>query len=156
MSVICLFFVLGLQAQTTVLSQSFYSLSNNDDFTEISSYENWTFENCYARKNYNLRVGSSSALGSVTSPALGVEGNVVLLIKTGFIVSGAKFQVSVVGSGTVSSTEYTVVTGDTYRPSAILIKGCMPSTRIVVEGTNGRFYITLIPQHFSLTIFISS
>ena len=128
-------------AQTTVLSQSFYSLNSENLFKEISSYENWTFNNCYARKDYYLRVGSSSSIGKVTSPTLGVEGNVVLLIKTGFIVSGAKFKVSIVGMGTAASKDYTVEEGESYRPSAILIKGCLPSTRIVIEGISGRFYL---------------
>ena len=70
-----------------------------------------------------MRVGSSSSIGKVTSPTLGVEGNVVLLIKTGCIVSGAKFKVSIVGMGTAASKDYTVEEGESYRPSAILIKG---------------------------------
>ena len=128
-------------AQTTVLSQLFKNMNNAADFTDISSFEGWTFENCDANKDTYLRVGSS---GTVTSPALGIEGSVVLLIKTVYISSGAKFGISVVGSGTVASTEYTVTSGDYYRPSAILIKGCMPSTQIRVEGTAGSFYIMAI------------
>ena len=134
-----------LYSQTAVLSQSFKNLNAESSYTSISSYDGWTFENCYAAgDNHYLQVGSGSSpykLGSVTSPALGVEGNVVVLIKTGYIVSGAKFRVSVEGTGTVASTEYTVVSGDSYRPSAILIKGCLPSTCIVIEGTSGKFYL---------------
>lgn len=132
-------------AQTTVLSQSFKNLNNESSYTPISSYDGWTFENCYAAGKVNgndhyLQVGSSSSLGSMTSPTLNIEGNVLLLIKTGMIASGAKFSISVVGNGTVSSADYTITSAD-YRPSAILIKGCMPSTKIKIEDTKGKFYI---------------
>jgi len=132
-------------AQTTVLSQSFKNLNNESSYTPISSYDGWTFENCYAAGKVNgndhyLQVGSSSSLGSMTSPTLNIEGNVLLLIKTGLIASGAKFSISVVGIGTVSSADYTITSAD-YRPSAILIKGCMPSTKIKIEDTKGKFYI---------------
>ena len=132
-------------AQTTVLSQSFKNLNNESSYTPISSYDGWTFENCYAAGKVNgndhyLQVGSSSSLGSMTSPTLNIEGNVLLLIKTGMIASGAKFSISVVGIGTVSSADYTITSAD-YRPSAILIKGCMPSTKIKIEDSKGKFYI---------------
>ena len=128
-------------AQTTVLSQLFKNMNNAADFTSISSYEGWSFKNCNAKKESYLKVGSS---GSVTSPALGIEGSVVLLIKTVYISSGAKFRISVVGSGTVASTEYTVTSGDFYRPSAILINGCLPSTKIKIERTSGSFFVMTV------------
>lgn len=142
---VCCFCVLPskLHSQTTVLSKSFYGLNNEDVFSAISSYGEWTFENCFAKKDSYLQLGSSSSLGTATSPALGVEGNFALLIKTGHIVSGAKFRVSVVGTGTVAVTESecSVASDDSYRLSAILIKGCLPSTRIKIEGISGRFYL---------------
>lgn len=149
MSVICLFFVSGLQAQTTVLSQSFKNLNDKTVYTLISSYDGWTFENCYAAGNveedHYLRVGTGTSpsytLGSVTSPALGVEGNVVLLISSIRFSIPAKYRVSLIGGGIIASTEYTMEDGEDYHPSAILVKGCLPSTRIVIEGTYGKFYL---------------
>lgn len=139
-----------LHAQTTVLTQSFKNITDETSYTAISSYNGWSFENCYAAGKVNgvdhfLQVGSGSSpykLGSVTSPVLGVEGNVVVLVNTARVQSiAARFSVSVVGTGTVNNTEYTVASGDSYRPSAILIKGCLPSTRIVIQGTYGKFYV---------------
>ncbi len=140
-----------LHAQTTVLTQSFKNITDETSYTAISSYNGWSFENCYAAGKVNgvdhfLQVGSGSSpykLGSVTSPVLGVEGNVVVLVRTSRITIGAKFCVSVEGTGIVSSTEYTIEEGSFYHPSAILIKGCLPSTRIRIEGTNGKFYLQM-------------
>ena len=138
-----------LHSQTTVLSQSFKNIIDTEAYTAISSYDGWTFENCFAAgkvkgNDHYLQVGSSSSIGSLTSPALGGEGNVVLLIEASRITIPAKFRVSVVGTGTVASTEYTIDSGDYYRPSAILIKGCLPSTKIKIEGTQGKFYVQSI------------
>lgn len=138
-----------LHSQTTVLSQSFKNIIDTEAYTAISSYDGWTFENCFAagkvkENDHYLQVGSSSSIGSLTSPALGGEGNVVLLIEASRITIPAKFRVSVVGTGTVASTEYTIDSGDYYRPSAILIKGCLPSTKIKIEGTKGKFYVQSI------------
>ena len=134
-----------LHAQTTVLSQSLYGLNSSASYTAISSYEDWTFNNCFSMSKGYLQVGSGSSPyteGAVISPALGVEGNVVVLVNTARVQSiAARFSVSVVGTGTVSNTEYTVASGDSYRPSAILIKGCLPSTRIVIQGTYGKLYV---------------
>ena len=115
----------------------------------LSEYtdDGWLFEGeCYAvTKNY-MRIGSNSGLGAVITPELRRSGNFTLLIKAKYI-SGftGKFRVSVVGEGTVSSTEYTVISGvDEYRPSAILIKGCTPTSRLKIEGTSGKFYVLSI------------
>ena len=106
-----------LHSQTTVLSQSFKNIIDTEAYTAISSYDGWTFENCFAagkvkEKDHYLQVGSSYSIGSLTSPALGGEGNVVLLIEASRITIPAKFRVSVVGTGTVASTEYTIDSGE--------------------------------------------
>lgn len=132
-------------AQTTVLSQLFKNLNSSSSWASVNAFEGWTFGNCYAKKDSYLQVGSSTSLGSVTSPTLNVEGNVVLLIRTGYIESGAKFSISIVGSETFVSTDYEVKSsGDYYRPSAILVKGCTPSTKIQIVGTSGKFYVMTV------------
>ena len=143
---------LGLRAQTTVLSQSFKNITDETSYTAISSYNGWTFDNCYAAGrvkeiDHYLQVGAgpspSFTLGSVTSPALGIEGNVVLLIRTCRVSDDipASFQVLLDGAGIVSSTVYSVVSGTYYRPSAILLKGCLPSTKIIIRGITGKFCV---------------
>ena len=143
-------------AQTTVLSQQFENLNSSASWVSVNAFEGWTFGNCHAKKDTYLQVGSSSSVGTATSPTLGVEGNVVLLINTKQINSeSATFDVSVVGSESIASTES--VTSDDYRPSAILIKGCMPSTKILIKGTTGRFYVQkVIAYAISDAIFYES
>jgi hypothetical protein len=134
-------------AQTPIIEETyFYSVV--DDPVEkpigenISNFEGWTFKNCTARSGIYLRVGSGSGpytLGSVTTSELGIEGNVLLFVTTNKVDNiSASFRISIDGEGSVNSTTYSV-TGEKYRPSAILIKGCKPSTKVKIEGTSGKF-----------------
>ena len=140
-----------LHSQTTVLSQSFkLGVESVTNMNDVAGFDNWTFNNCYATKSPQqaLQIGSGSGpytLGYFITPPIGLEGNVLVLVTTkqNGKVTG-KFQLSVVGEGTVASTEYTIDSGDYYRPSAILIKGCLPSTKIKIEGTKGKFYVQSI------------
>lgn len=124
-------------AQQTVLSKSFSNF-NPSDFSE------WEFVNCTTQSTGNkyMQVGTTS-LGEVVTPALGISGNANLLIKTSRQVSStsAGFRISVLGDGTVSPTEYVIGSGSEYRPSAILLKGLSPSSKIKIEGTSGCFLV---------------
>ena len=51
------------------------------------------------------------------------------------------FTVSVEGDGTVVSPDYTVGEDNPYRPDAIYIIGCKPTTKIKIESTYGKFYL---------------
>lgn len=135
-------------AQTTIISQVFYSLYDGKGYTGmegIEGFDDWHFDNCYAFHDNYMQIGSGSnpyIPGSVTTPSLGTYGNVILLIKTERINNiAASFRVSVIGDGSVSASDYTVKEGTYYRPSSILIKGCTPSTRIKIESTYGKFYL---------------
>lgn len=135
-------------AQTTIISQSFYKLYEGDGYTSmdnIDGYEDWNFVNCYAIQNNYMQIGSGSSpyiAGSVTTPTLGTYGNIILLVKTSRLNNiAASFKVSVIGEGSVSTSDYTVDEGTYYRPSSILIKGCTPSTKIKIESTYGKFYL---------------
>lgn len=112
----------------------------------IEGPEGWTFNNCYASKTL-MQVGSGSSpytSGDVISPEIGIDGNAILLIQTSRINSiAARFQVSVIGNGDISSSEFTVGEG-TYRPNAILIKGCTPSTKIKIQSTYGIFNLLTV------------
>ena len=145
-----------LHSQTTVLSQSFkLGVESVTNMNDVAGFDNWTFNNCYATKSPQqaLQIGSGSGpytLGYFITPPIGLEGNVLVLVTTkqNGKVTG-KFQLSVVGEGTIASTEYTISEttlnlDNNFRPSAILIKGCLPSTRIKLEDTQGKFYVQSI------------
>lgn len=132
-------------AQTSIIEKTFWGLT--DDPVEkpigenISRFEGWTFRNCTASNRINLRVGTDTGLGSVTTSELGIEGNILLFITIQQPGSTtAKFRILL--DGDVCSTEYATSKKETdYRPSAILIKGCKPTSRITVEGTRGKFVL---------------
>lgn len=151
---VVLFSAQGLWGQSTVVSQALYYTSsdtNGEDYVKantLSKYPGWEFNDwCYALKSNYLQVGSGSDpynnFGIVTTPALGLNGNAVLILKTKKINSATNgsFKVSIVGEGTTSSEIYTVNDTEEYRPSAILIRNCTPSTRIRIEGTYGKFIL---------------
>lgn len=135
-------------AQTSIIAKTFLGLT--DDPVEkpigenISGFEGWTFRNCTARNEIYLRVGTDTELGSVTTSELGIEGNILLFIT--ILQPGsttAKFRILL--DGDVCSTEYATSKKDAdYRPSAIFIKGCKPTSRITVEGTHGKFVLKSI------------
>lgn len=148
------FLLLSLQgyAQTTILSKSFNALylgeGDYGPMSGVSGFEGWSFnEYCYAMKDDYAVIGAykkdpTKNLGIITTSPLGVNGNAVLLIKTAMRNDeNAKFRISVVGDGAASSEEYTVNSDEESRPSAILIKGLTPTSKIRVEGTYGKFYL---------------
>ena len=150
---VCCFCIMPskLKGQTTVLSQSFnLGVKSVTNMNEMGGFDNWTFDNCYATADPQaIQIGSGDVpckLGYFVTPPIGVEGNVLVLVTTkqnGNITGN--FKVSVMGAGTVAATaEYTVGIGTSFRPSAILIKGCLPSTRIKIEDTRGKFYVLSI------------
>lgn len=138
-------------AQSTIISQAFHQLNKEDGYTSmenIDGFNDWTFNNCYAFHDNYMQIGSGAnpyITGSVTTPALGTYGNVILLVKTARINDiAATFKVSVIGDGSICASDYTVGKGDYYRPSSILIKGCTSSTKIKIESTYGKFYLQTV------------
>lgn len=138
-------------AQSTIISQAFHQLNKEDGYTSmenIDGFDKWDFDNCYASHGNYMQIGSGAnpyITGSVTTPALGTYGNVILLVKTARINDiAATFKVSVIGDGSISASDYTVGKGDYYRPSSILIKGCTSSTKIKIESTYGKFYLQTV------------
>jgi len=146
-------FSITVKAQTTVISKSFENLYKGDGsyakMNTIGGFEGWTFnDDCFAMKSGYMLVGSGGiqdkpfSLGEVITPALGITGNATLLVKFGKSSSFVgKCRISVVGDGEVNSEVYTIDSDGEYRPSAIFIKGLTPSSKIKIEGTDGKFYL---------------
>lgn len=138
--------VISLHAQTKAIDRSFANLTNNSEpvqMSTISGFDGWEFnEYCFAKKSDHAVIGDGTHQGAFTTQPLGVYGNVSFLIRTKGYVSSAQYKISLVGEGTLSTTSYTTSASDYNHPSAILITGCKPSTRIRIEGTSGRFYLS--------------
>lgn len=137
-------------AQETALSVSFYNRYDGTESSipmssQITGFEGWNFTNCYAFNssyNFYLQVGSSTKSGSFTTPALGLNGNATLLIKTRRISGAATFEVTVSGGGSVEgSNSFSVESGSESRPSAILLKNCTPSSKISIVGKDVYFEV---------------
>lgn len=138
--------VISLHAQTKAIDRSFANLTNNSEpvqMSTISGFDGWEFnEYCFAKKSDHAVIGDGTHQGAFTTQPLGVYGNVSFLIRTKGYSSSAQYNISLVGEGTLSTTSYTTSASDYNHPSAILITGCKPSTRIRIEGTSGRFYLS--------------
>ena len=138
--------VISLHAQTKAIDRSFANLTNNSEpvqMSTISGFDGWEFnEYCFAKKSDHAVIGDGTHQGAFTTQPLGVYGNVSFLIRTKGCSSSAQYNISLVGEGTLSTTSYTTSASDYNHPSAILITGCKPSTRIRIEGTSGRFYLS--------------
>ena len=138
--------VISLHAQTKAIDRSFANLTNNSEpvqMSTISGFDGWEFnEYCFAKKSDHAVIGDGIHQGAFTTQPLGVYGNVSFLIRTKGYSSSAQYNISLVGEGTLSTTSYTTSASDYNHPSAILITGCKPSTRIRIEGTSGRFYLS--------------
>ena len=142
-------------AQSVILSQSFSKLYQGDGnfgpMKSLPAFTDWEFNDyCYAMKDDYMFVGNGDDpeknLGKVTTPALGIYGNATLLIKTKRSSSGyvPKFSVSVTDGEVVGTTVYEIAAGSEYRPSAILLKNLTPNSKIIIEGTYGKFYLNTI------------
>ena len=87
------------------------------------------------------------ALGVVITPALEINGNATLLIKTKRSSSSSavpRIRISVIGGEVVGATEYEIGEGNEYRPSAILLKNITPASKIKIEGIYGKFVLETI------------
>ena len=138
-------------AQETALSVLFYNYQDAGSTQGLmknnSSYSDWEFNNyCIDLKGtkYFFKVGDGTNNGVFATPALNLNGNATLLIKTSGINGSAKFRVSIEGEGKVGnadSQEFTIPSTSTFRPSAIYISGCTPSSKIKIEGVSGSFKV---------------
>lgn len=126
-----------------------YTAGKNRKMKDLTDSElkGWEFnEECYALGGGFMQVGSGVGIGKVKTPEVGQEGNVVLLIKTkGVKEYSGTYTVNLEGNGEVESKSYTVgENASVDHPSAILIKGCSPKTKIIIEGESGKFIILSI------------
>lgn len=138
---------MGLRAQNVALSKVF---AYNSSVTKVrmntlsNDYSGWFFnENCWRIPTKFMQVGSGDGLGIVTTPELGFSGNGILLIKVQQIETAATFNVSI-SKGTTDSKDYVVESGDDVHISAILLKDCLPDTKVTITGKTGKFYIKSI------------
>lgn len=138
---------MGLRAQNVALSKVF---AYNNSVTQVrmntlsNDYSGWFFnENCWRIPTKFMQVGSGDGLGIVTTPELGFSGNGILLIKVQQIETAATFNVSI-SKGTTDSKDYVVESGDDVHISAILLKDCLPDTKVTITGKTGKFYIKSI------------
>lgn len=164
------------QAQTLVFEQSFTQFADlNDDIDYLNgedlsvgetSFMGWTFDNCSARKNGNLRVGNRNgeAPGSVTTQSFDLSGNALIALRMKLSNSeknDVTFNVSS-NTGTLRKESFTITptsSNKTYMfglPAYLLSGGTSTRLTISIAAKNAIFIESIRVYDIGNAIFYES
>ena len=135
------------EAQVLVSETDFSGLKSASDDpvalgTTLPDYPDWEFMRCYKIKFGGLFVGDSNNPGSFTSAPLGIEGNANIILEVKRSSSGnATIEATLSGGGTLSSVVSKTIDKSSYYHIVYYVKDGMPSTRLTITGTAGKFYV---------------
>ena len=142
---------MGLRAQNILLSQEFrFTESDIPDADFLSNdylndkYKGWSFTgSCFAIKNGNLRVGSSSgAAGYVTTPVIPFNGSAKIIIRYKKALSNnAQYDVTKPDGTHVIAAVPT--DGNSYFIS-FTIDNWKPTSRVIISNKNSNYNVTNI------------
>ncbi len=108
-----------------------------------ADFPGWETERVYESKGC-IKLGSSSKKGSITTPALGLNGDATLTFRAGaWDGDNTTLALSIAGGGTLSETSVTMQNGQ-FTEYSISITGGTTNTRITFEGaqdSKNRFFL---------------
>ncbi len=122
--------------------------SDNDANTDVSTsaFDNktgWSVTKGYAG-NKCIKLGTAKAIGTITSPALGVTGNAELRFKAGAWNNDSKnLTITINNGGTLSASSVTLV-NNTFTDYTISISDATPESTITfsaAQATKNRFFL---------------
>ena len=103
----------------------------------------WTFENTY-KGNGCLKLGTASKLGTITTPALSLDGDATLTFRAGaWNKDNTTLSLSITGGGTLSETSVTMKNNEFTEYSVNITSGTA-DTKITFEGAkadDSRFFL---------------
>lgn len=148
---ICAVMFTSTKAQTVLLSEDFASITSGDNTTTGGSSVAWAGNTNFPTKvsAYNaggaVRIGSSSAVGSITSKTLDLSGNggsftIQFDVKGWTTIEGTSIIVTVTGL-TAQTVSYTATASTSFESKTLNFTGGTANSTVTIATTSKRAYL---------------